>query len=104
MAEKLAAFINTAWDWSERKDVPVEIWRSEVGDWYITLRLKDGKGWFNGSLAYFDPKLANNGKPRETEDEYRDRILSELSKTAQKARAARIKQFNGLSQMKAKAA
>lgn len=104
MANNLADFLNNAWDWSERNDTPLEIWRSEVGDWYISLRLKDAKGWFSGSLGYFERKGKANSKPAETEEEYRDRISLELSRTAQKARETRIKQFNNLEKMKAKAA
>ena len=104
VADKLTTFLNHAWDWSERNDVPLEVWRSEAGDWYLTLRLKDSVGWFNGSLGYYPPHGKNNGKPGETDDEYRDRIALDLSKTSQKARAARIKSFNKLETMKAKAA
>lgn len=104
MADKLSLFLNAACDWSERNDIPLEIWRSEVGDWYVTVRLKDSRGWFSSSLGYFNPKGKNNGKPAETEEEYRDRVSLELSRTAQKAREQRIKSINGLDKMKAKAA
>jgi hypothetical protein len=104
MSDKLGAFLNAACDWAERNDVPMDIWRSEVGEWFVTLRFKDSLGWFSMSLGYFDKKGANNGKPPETEDEYRDRIGLELSKTAQKARADRIKANNKLTKLRAKAA
>lgn len=104
MTDKLGFFLNAACDWAERNDIPTEIWRSEMSEWYVTLRFKDALGWFSMSLGYFDQHGKNNGKAAETEDEYRDRIHQKLSKTAQKARADRIKQNNKVSKLPAKAA
>ena len=96
--------MEAAWDWSERHDIPLEFWRSEQGDWKATLRLKDSRGWFSGTVAHSPPHGSNNKKPAETADEYSDRIASEMSKCCQKARAERIKSFNNLATMKARAA
>lgn len=104
MAESLTKFLTAAWDWSERNDIPVELWRSEQGDWYVTLRMKDSRGWFNQSVACFTPFGRNNGKAAETEEAYMDRVSASMSRAAQQARAQRIKTFNHLKDLPARVA
>lgn len=104
MSDKFAMFANAAWDWSERNDIPTEFWRNEQGDWYVTLRLKDSRGWFSQSVAFFSPAKKNNSKAAETEQDYLKRVYASLSRAAQQARAQRIKTLNKIEKIPARSA
>lgn len=73
----LPQFLTTAWDWSERNDIPVELWRGDDGDWALSLRLKDARGWFSGTVYVFPQNKARSqtvnysARPAESADHNR---------------------------------
>lgn len=96
----LPIFLSAAWDWSEKNDIPVELWRGDSGDWALTLRLKDGRGWFSGAVYVFPQQKARSASdrrgpacPAESGENYAERVRKALRDCAQKTRLARIKDY-----------
>jgi len=85
----MQAFLNAAFDWADRRDVPMKARRDDYGDWQVTVELRDARGWFSWSLR----KLRRSW--REGEEHYVARTEQALEEACAKARRDRIENLTG---------
>jgi hypothetical protein len=86
----LELWLNTAFDWSERRDVPMTAVRDEAGDWHVQLTFRDTNGFF----TQWVPMLKRDPNGRMTREEYAEATLVQMQKAAITARRNRFQKFN----------
>lgn len=84
-------FLDIVANWAERSDLGFSATRSEQGDWFARIELRDGRGWFN----VFTPIMAQ--ERGETLDAFQKRIEKSLSRMIAQEREKRIRSFTGRS-------
>lgn len=89
-------FLDTAFNWAERKDVSVVAVRDHMDRWHVQLQFKDSAGSFSGTVASFDPRKGTkggkkkpDGTPPETEDAYQRRVAMALDQACVRIRRGR---------------
>ncbi len=91
-------WLNCAFDWSHRRDVPMKAWRDDYGDWFVTLEFKDSEGWFNHSIVASERIYVSgeDGKKRkETDAEMSARVEKALIAGSAVARKRRVQKLSG---------
>ncbi len=81
-------FMETAFSWAERNDVPVSAGRDEAGKWFVRMELRDSRGWF--PVVCFSRE---RDRKKQTEDQFAQEVEKLLGKTCQKAREERMKAY-----------
>lgn len=98
----IALFMTAAADWCDSKDVPFNVRRTEMGDWYVSLEFKDSAGWFSKHLNFMDrgqvEVATEKGRKyrKETDDEYIVRVERALHKACADARRNRVVRATGV--------
>jgi hypothetical protein len=85
----MQTFLDAAFDWAQRRDVPMRAWRDDENAWHVTVELKDARGWFSWSLP------AVERSARETPEQFEARIAHALETACARARGERIRCHNG---------
>lgn len=91
-------FLDLASNYAERNDLPLSAYRSETGEWFARIEIKDGLGWFSIHV----PLLERNNK--ESLELFQNRVEQKLTTTLIKERERRIKNYTGRSPAIGKAA
>lgn len=81
-------YLDIVADWSEKNDIPFEIFRDHELEWNIFLRFKDSNGWFRSealAVRYKDK--------RETDEEFQARVISRLASAVVETRRERTRHF-----------
>jgi hypothetical protein len=81
----MQVFLDAAFDWAERRDVPMRAWRDDDNVWHVTVELRDLRGWFSWSLP------APPRRARETTEEFEARIGQALETACVRARSERFR-------------
>jgi hypothetical protein len=50
-------WLNAACDWADYRDVPINVWRDEDGDWCVSLTFKDAAGVFRSEPLKMPEKV-----------------------------------------------
>jgi len=85
-------FLDIVADWSERHDIPYELFRDDDMVWCVALRFKDSRGWFvSDRLKVKFPKQSNQGDAAKVSADFREAVNKRLGLAALSARRERTK-------------
>lgn len=96
MRDAFLVACNAAWDWSEHRDVPVEVWRDDDDGcrWKLTLTFRDAYGFFTATVAVPAARGHSGdeeGTAKDMASEYVARWEKLLDDACQRAREQRIR-------------
>lgn len=92
----MTPFFEAATDYAQSRRMTIVMRRSEEGEWWAIVVLKDGYGRFEAPVHYMEPKKgrkATKAKAEEmpeTADDFAKRVAQEIDKAVVQARKSRI--------------